>query len=89
MAGEKPRDLVDGPERAGIQGPYSVAAVPRPHLPFGSLPNAQLILLGPLLCLFTWDGSRSQDKAGKKGPFSGHPIAWIKQGWSVSVGDRY
>lgn len=35
---------LDGPARAGIQGPRSVAAVRGPHLPSASFLNAQLIL---------------------------------------------
>lgn len=77
---EKGRILVDGPARAGIQGLRSVAAVPRPHLPSGSLLNAQLILLGLFALCLPGTEAWCQDKAGKAGPFaSGHLVACLDQ----------
>lgn len=69
---------MDGPARAGIQGPRSEAAVPCLHLPSDSLLDAQLILLGLLLCVFTWDRSLEPDKAGKAGPFTLPASSWVE-----------
>lgn len=88
MAGERLRDLVDGPARAVIQGPYSVAAVPRPHIPFGSLPNAQLILLSPFaLCVYMgWKPEPGQGREG--GSILLWPSDCLDQTGLVSISGR-